>query len=659
MLRDIGGKALTPAEIVEAYNSGKGMDLSSDMGEYKSSENLLAYFKFDEGAGDVTLDNSGNGLSGTIYEATWNVETPISSVSDLDFQGSSSDLTLSWSATDALSDIADYQYALGSTAGGTEIKDWTSTGTNTQAFLTELSLSNGGKYYGTVKATDKAGNISDPLTGDGIVIDLSPPETGNVYDGPDSDISYSHSGSEVTANWEGFSDELSGIFYYEFAIGSSVGGTEVLDYKTVGNVPSHTESGLTLLQGEQYYVSIMAIDAVGNVSDPVSSDGFYVDMYPGAPAVLTVNPEPGTRFSLSDDSQIKIHFSEPVVDYSLDISSNLGSDLETVAQQDADSLVVTVKGPLTSLDTLNLSLFDILDKAGLTSDTTHQVSFYTALMADYNGDLKVNVEDLSQFVSLWPGLDLGPVTGDVPNLRAQLDGVANLRDVGVFTRMWHWSHSNTTILARTFPNVGDDIDVEQSPQSLMVSIPDEAIAGEVVVQYQTSSTDITLNGGESADRILINNKDAELGQIIVDFGYLKPVDKKQLIFDTKYENDPTITLSYIFYGRNNSIISMGTREMDLTAVPDEFSLHQNYPNPFNPTTTILYDLPEAAMVHLVIYDVLGRQVRTLVNQDLTAGYHKAVWDATDDMGRPLSGGLYIYRIQAGGYSKTMKMVLLK
>ena len=145
----------------------------------------------------------------------------------------------------------------------------------------------------------------------------------------------------------------------------------------------------------------------------------------------------------------------------------------------------------------------------------------------------------------------------------------------------------------------------------------------------------------------------------MDFGYLKTVAKKQLTFDTEYENDPTITLSYIFYGRNNTIISMGTREMDLTAVPDEFSLHQNYHNPFNPTTTILYDLPEAAMVHLVIYDVLGRQVRTLVNQDLTAGYHKAVWDATDDLGRPLSGGLYIYRIQAGGFAKTMKMVLLK
>jgi len=98
---------------------------------------------------------------------------------------------------------------------------------------------------------------------------------------------------------------------------------------------------------------------------------------------------------------------------------------------------------------------------------------------------------------------------------------------------------------------------------------------------------------------------------------------------------------------------------NIDPTPESFALYANYPNPFNPTTTILYDLPEAATVHLVIYDVLGRLVRTLVNQDLSAGYHRAVWDATDDLGRPLSGGLYIYRIQAGGYSKTMKMVLLK
>ena len=103
--------------------------------------------------------------------------------------------------------------------------------------------------------------------------------------------------------------------------------------------------------------------------------------------------------------------------------------------------------------------------------------------------------------------------------------------------------------------------------------------------------------------------------------------------------------------------SVSTEESGI--IPDVFALHANYPNPFNPSTAITYDLPEAATVHLVIYDVLGRQVRTLVNDDLTAGYHRAVWDATDDIGKPLSAGLYIYRIKAGSYSKTMKMVLLK
>ena len=95
------------------------------------------------------------------------------------------------------------------------------------------------------------------------------------------------------------------------------------------------------------------------------------------------------------------------------------------------------------------------------------------------------------------------------------------------------------------------------------------------------------------------------------------------------------------------------------SMPQSFALHANYPNPFNPTTTILYDLPESATVHLVIYDVLGKQIKTLVNQPHDAGVKTAVWDGTDDLGRPVSAGVYLYQIQAGGFSKTKKMVLLK
>ena len=93
--------------------------------------------------------------------------------------------------------------------------------------------------------------------------------------------------------------------------------------------------------------------------------------------------------------------------------------------------------------------------------------------------------------------------------------------------------------------------------------------------------------------------------------------------------------------------------------PEEFSLHQNYPNPFNPVTTLRYDLPENGHVNVIIYDMLGKQVKTLINQTQDAGYRSVIWDGTNDYGNPVSAGIYLYQIQAGEYMQTKKMVLLK
>ncbi len=89
-------------------------------------------------------------------------------------------------------------------------------------------------------------------------------------------------------------------------------------------------------------------------------------------------------------------------------------------------------------------------------------------------------------------------------------------------------------------------------------------------------------------------------------------------------------------------------------IPLEFSLSQNYPNPFNPATTIEYDLPKEAPVQLMVYDNLGRMVRTLIEANQPAGYYKVVFDA-----QGLSSGMYYYRIQAGDFVKVKKLTLLK
>jgi hypothetical protein len=95
------------------------------------------------------------------------------------------------------------------------------------------------------------------------------------------------------------------------------------------------------------------------------------------------------------------------------------------------------------------------------------------------------------------------------------------------------------------------------------------------------------------------------------------------------------------------------------STPYKINLHQNYPNPFNPTTLIRYDLPVNEHVSINIYDLTGKRVKSLVNTNQVAGYRSINWNATSDLGQPVSAGMYIYTIQAGEFRKTRKMVLLK
>ena len=89
-------------------------------------------------------------------------------------------------------------------------------------------------------------------------------------------------------------------------------------------------------------------------------------------------------------------------------------------------------------------------------------------------------------------------------------------------------------------------------------------------------------------------------------------------------------------------------------LPQEFSIHQNYPNPFNPTTKIVYQVPELAHVNLEVYDILGQKVATLINENRNAGYHEITFD-----GSQLASGLYLYRMQAGDFIQTRKLMLVK
>jgi hypothetical protein len=188
-----------------------------------------------------------------------------------------------------------------------------------------------------------------------------------------------------------------------------------------------------------------------------------------------------------------------------------------------------------------------------------------------------------------------------------------------------------------------------------------------------------MNGTVSFDHIayFIGDKVAVSTQDGILVGEMEILDNGYLMTTAVYGDDNTTTAKdgaetsekLVFtYGEYESqpvfvefTPNMELRKVDLLFqnLPQEFGLAQNFPNPFNPVTNIQFMLPEAADVQLVVYDLMGKTVRTLVNGSQTAGYKTVVWDSKDESGIPVSAGMYIYELRSGSYSAIQKMVLLK
>lgn len=114
---------------------------------------------------------------------------------------------------------------------------------------------------------------------------------------------------------------------------------------------------------------------------------------------------------------------------------------------------------------------------------------------------------------------------------------------------------------------------------------------------------------------------------------------KQVDFDGTHEYSPVINAS--------------------VKAPENFSLDQNFPNPFNPKTTIGYSLPKDTKVNLTVYNILGQEVKTLINKEQQAGIYSVLFNGKDSYGRDIPSGIYFYKIQAGKFTKVERMTLLK
>jgi hypothetical protein len=106
-------------------------------------------------------------------------------------------------------------------------------------------------------------------------------------------------------------------------------------------------------------------------------------------------------------------------------------------------------------------------------------------------------------------------------------------------------------------------------------------------------------------------------------------------------------------------IATGIDSSQTNTLPTQLSLDQNYPNPFNPATRISFGLPRASDVRLVLYNILGQKVATLLDARRSAGYYDIMWDGRDSNGEPVASGVYFYRLETAEGTVSKKMLLLR
>jgi hypothetical protein len=135
--------------------------------------------------------------------------------------------------------------------------------------------------------------------------------------------------------------------------------------------------------------------------------------------------------------------------------------------------------------------------------------------------------------------------------------------------------------------------------------------------------------------------------------YVEATDGLYVTESTPPNNDPQSRPGYRLKLTKDGILGIGD------VAPAAFALSQNYPNPFNPSTMISYALPKSTQVSVVVYDLLGNKVKTLVNESADAGSYDVVWNATNDLGVQVPSGNYILKMVAGDFTQTRKMTLLK
>jgi ligand-binding sensor domain-containing protein len=291
------------------------------------------------------------------------------------------------------------------------------------------------------------------------------------------------------------------------------------------------------------------------------------------------------------------------------------------------------------------------------------------VVGDYNFDGKIDAYDLGVFVLGWTNrdsvCDFYPFEGRVPVVRVVGDKKLDAGDVWVFTMFWDRGKRGGfgKVSELSVEGLGNErgVNLRYSGGYVTIGFDDFDVSGRFV----SGGVEIVYDRGSfrfdsllfDFDGLKLSYVDSSGGVFYLDFGRGGGFDFEKLGARVRFrvlkEVKEGMIVKLKLYDEGLKLFERSYR-ISFEEVPTEYALYQNYPNPFNPTTTIEFDIPEKTNVKLVIYDILGREIETLIDKELEPGKYKLNFNATN-----LPSGVYFYLIRAGNFVKVKKMTLIK
>lgn len=539
---------------------------------------------------------------------------------DLAKTGSLTQLSANWTAsTDPETGPVTYRYAIGTVSGLANFVDWTDNAASQSVTKSGLTLTNGTTYYFGVKATNSVGveALAEQWSNGQLVDTTMPADVAYVNDGTDTDIDFVSSQQVLSANWG--APDSGGILEYQYAIGTTPGGSDTLAWTTAGLATAATKTGLTLTENDTYYISVKARNLNG-FSSPVASDGQRVDTTSPTAKVEIISALPAktgpftAQLILTEASGLN---GNPV----LNLSQGCGAGVPMTLSYTALS-TWTAAGYIESyLSTGTACLtFSASDLAGNTGTSLTGGSF--------------NVDPVVS----------GVTGGTVRNS----DGASVTVPAGAYTAGLYITISTIAASRETTADAASFDSIKIRSVDLAREFKARTAAGAPVTDFSAHPLTIALGypDANSDGRIDGDYINEALGWLY----YMDEVEGKWTPLAGVVRHPAGNTLSA-------DVSHFSVYSVRASAASDEgLAGLKAYPNPCDmrkvPTGLVISGIPlDAVSPAVYIYNEAGELVRTLASGDGIDGINTGHWDGKTKGGAKAASGLYMYLVRTANYGK--------